>query len=73
MTKYLITKLAEEGSEVAQAACKHLLKRDARSLANLRGEVADLEAIIELLRPVIGSTTKLVRARVARERKKAKA
>lgn len=50
MNRYLTTKIAEEAAEVAQAACKHLLHNDRRTLAALEGEVADLLAMIAIAR-----------------------
>ena len=50
MNRYLTTKIAEEAAEVAQAACKHLLHGNRRSLAHLEGEVADLLAMITIAR-----------------------
>lgn len=50
MNRYLTTKIAEEATEVAQRACKHLLHRNASTLRELEGEVADLLAMIAIAR-----------------------
>lgn len=49
MTKYLLLKLAEEAAEVAQAAIKHRLHRTSDTQRNLEGELADLNALAQLL------------------------
>lgn len=78
MNKYLTTKLAEEGSEVAQAACKVLLHQDKRARQELRSEMADLQAMLNLAHERMtldeqSEFRRMVTARMARERKKGKA
>lgn len=78
MNKYLVTKLAEEGSEVAQAACKVLLHRDQTARRCLIREMADAYAMTNIaLERMTKAERKLffieTEARRVREEKKGKA
>jgi phosphoribosyl-ATP pyrophosphohydrolase len=46
MNNYLLKKIGEEASEVAQAVFKHLLHRDRPSKFDLLGEMADMQAML---------------------------
>lgn len=78
MNDYLLKKVGEEGSEVAQAAFKVLLHHDKATLRLLVGEMADARAMIDLaytrLSPAMqerfGADYK---ARMVREKAKGKA
>lgn len=78
MNDYLVKKVGEEGSEVAQAAFKVLLHHDKEAMSNLVNEMADAQAMIDLaynrlskkLREQFAVT---YQARVDKERAKGKA
>lgn len=78
MNKYLTTKLAEEGSEVAQAACKVLLGQGKMARRALIREMADARAIQQLCMEHMTKAERVifdyeVNARFQREIKKGKA
>lgn len=77
MKRYLLTKLAEEASEVAQAACKMLLHRDKAARAQLLTELADMEAMTTFVRRGLtakqrSELNRMVLARIQREESKGK-
>lgn len=78
MNKYLVTKLAEECSEVSQAACKVLLHQDKQSREALLSEMADVQAMIFLAENKMTRKDKrtfanLIEKRMDREADKGKA
>lgn len=77
MNKYLTTKLAEEGSEVAQAACKVLLHGPA-CRQRLIAEMADMQAMLNMAQLRMDDKDlqrfqKLVAKRMNREHSKGRA
>lgn len=77
MNKYLTKKLAEEGAEVAQAACKVLL-HGKRSRKALIREMADQHTMILLAHKTLsdeekGLFLKTMQARIKKEERRGKA
>lgn len=78
MNKYLTTKLAEEGAEVAQAGMKVLLHQDTPARQDFLGEMADMAVMIDIAFAQMtgcerSQFIKHKAARVRREQKKGKA
>lgn len=78
MNKYLLVKLAEEGSEVAQAVCKHLIHDSADTSRDLLGELADMQAMLQIAqmrmpKAKLARFHAMTNERRARELKKGKA
>jgi hypothetical protein len=78
MNNYLTKKLGEEGCEVGQAGFKVILHQDKAARQDFLGEVADMQAMIDILLPQLSSWERAEfqrhkAARLRREQQKGKA